>query len=135
MANLTLEIFTPAGLALQDSASQVTLPADNGEIGILPDHIRYTGLLGTGLLEYYSTEEKKPKRLVLSGGFTNVSENKVTILADSIDLIDGVDRNNYAEKRSEYTELVANGVYDEPECVHARTQLARIEAIDKLISH
>jgi F0F1-type ATP synthase epsilon subunit len=52
MAEFRLKIFTPAGLVLEDSAREVKLPTEAGEIGILPQHARYCGILGNGQMEY-----------------------------------------------------------------------------------
>ncbi|MDC0358359.1 F0F1 ATP synthase subunit epsilon [Oligoflexia bacterium] len=131
-----LRIYTPTGLALEDFASQVTLPASDGEIGVLQQHIKYTGLLGTGVLEYFSTEENRPVRLVISGGFCNFSHNTLVVLADSVDLASSVDLDNYAKDRRKHTELLGEGGdASMPEWRHAQEQLKRIEAIDDVISH
>lgn len=130
-----LKIFTPAGLACEDEASEVTLPAIDGEIGVLPQHIGYTGLLGTGLLSYNSLNESQAVRLVISGGFCNFNDDTLTILADSIDMIDTVDREAYAKDRQKFSETLSGGDASSAEWNFAKEQLARIEAIDAMISH
>lgn len=131
-----LKIYTPVGLVLDDSAAQVTLPSSyNGEIGFLPGHARYSGLLGTGLLEYFSTEEKKAVRLVISGGFCNFDGSELVLLADSVAVAGEVDREVYAASRQELIDQLKTGNTADPDWIYARTELDRIEAIDRLISH
>jgi len=130
-----LKVYSPAGLALEDTATQVSLPSSDGQIGVLPHHVGYTGLLGTGMLEYFSSEGGEPKRLVVSGGFCDFSADSLMLLADSVDLPDTLDRDGYAQNREEYTQTLETGNTVEAAWTHAKTQLDRIEAIDQLISH
>ena len=130
-----LEIITPAGLAREDATDEVTLAAKNGEIGILPQHAKYTGLLGTGLLTYFSTESNQTENVVIGGGFCNFHNDTLTILADSIDTLDSVDKDSYADEREKFAEILDTADTYTPEFEEAQIKLARIEAIDRLLSH
>ena len=130
-----IRVVTPAGELVADKTNEVTLPSSNGEIGVLPNHTKYTGLLGTGILEYYGTEDKQIKRLVISGGFCTYSSGTLTLLADSANLPDQIDKDSYAEKRSELTNVVETTDASDPAWEFAKQELDMIEAIDRLISH
>ena len=80
-----LKILTPAGLALMDVATEVYLPSSDGEIGVLPGHCIYTGLLGTGTLRFHS-DNGDSRRVQISGGFCNFANNTLTILADRVQI-------------------------------------------------
>ena len=45
---LRLKIVTPERLVLEEDVYSVTLPAEGGEITVLPDHIPYIGSLRSG---------------------------------------------------------------------------------------
>jgi F-type H+-transporting ATPase subunit epsilon len=130
-----LKVFTPIGLAVEDQASQVTLPSKDGEVGILPGHIGYAGLLGTGILEYYSTESKSAVRLVVAEGFCSFSESGLSILADSVAKADEVDKETYGETRAELHASLKEGDTRSTDWQRAKVELEKIEAIDRLISH
>ena len=130
-----LKVVTPAGLALEDEASQVTLPSSQGEMGVLPRHCKYTGLLGTGLLEYYSVKEKKAIRLVIAKGFCNFIDDGLVILADSVVRQEDVAGESYSESRAELTKSLEGGNTLDPEWQFAKDELDKIEAIDRLVSH
>lgn len=132
--SLELKIFTPAGLQIEDRATTVTLASSQGEIGILPRHTRYTGLLGTGVMTYLATETSQPVRLVVSNGFCTVNGESLTILADAIDTLQSVNRNTYAGDRTALQKTIAGGNTLDPAWTLAQTRLARIEAIDSLIA-
>lgn len=75
-----LSVFTPAGLLLEEEVRSVTLPSAVGEIGILPKHVKYIGLLANGKMTYLtSTEEKEVE---ITGGFCSFADEKLVVLAD-----------------------------------------------------
>ena len=77
---LDLEIVTPAKMVVTLKADSVTIPTAKGEIGILPNHAPLISTLKSGVLSY--TAQNTTEKLVVSGGFVEVSGNKVSILAD-----------------------------------------------------
>ncbi len=131
--SITLRVLTPAGLVLEDKASSVTLPSALGEIQVLPQHARYNGLLGTGILEYQPAGNSAPKRMAISQGFCSFSGDTLSILADYVVQADQVDRGAYATQRTNLEKTVAAGITTEPEFAVAKEQLGRIEAIDRLL--
>lgn len=135
-----LKVCTPKGVFLEERVREVTLPAalvdsSNGQIGILPGHAAYTGLVGTGMLEYVPEEGKSPHRFVISGGFSSFNDNTLLLLTDTADSLSTVDKDQYAAKRSELTKILSEHIVDSPEWNRARVALSRIEAIDELVSH
>jgi F-type H+-transporting ATPase subunit epsilon len=79
-----LRVYTPQGLVLDSEATSVSMPGIDGEIGILPDHTQYTGVLAAGVLQYESDRVKSAK-LVVAGGFASFQANELVILADAVD--------------------------------------------------
>ena len=64
-------------------------PGTVGEFGVLPNHITFLSSLQAGRLEY--TRGSQSTRLALSGGFAEVVDNVMTVLADSAELADEID--------------------------------------------
>lgn len=77
---IQLEIITPERRVLSETVEAVTVPGLNGELGILPGHTPLIAQLRTGVLSY--TQGGTARRLHVSGGFVEVSEDHVSILAD-----------------------------------------------------
>lgn len=48
MQTLALKIVTPEGIALEEEVMKVTLPVEEGEVTILPEHMSYIGSLEAG---------------------------------------------------------------------------------------
>jgi F-type H+-transporting ATPase subunit epsilon len=81
-----LQVATPEKQLVDEQVREVQLPGKDGYMGILPDHAPLLSALGAGLLTY--TGEKK---LVISGGFVEVFENHVRVLADHAESPESVD--------------------------------------------
>ena len=77
---LRLEIVTPERRVLDETVDSVTVPAVNGEVGILPNHAPLISALKSGVLAY--TKAGATERMVVSGGFVEVGMDKVSVLTD-----------------------------------------------------
>ena len=77
---IKLEIVTPEKKALEEVVDVVTIPTATGEIGILPSHAPLISSVQPGILSY--TQGGTTNRLVVSGGFVEVGNNKVSVLTD-----------------------------------------------------
>ena len=81
-----LKIYTPSGLELEAEVKSVNLTTSVGEIGILPMHTRYVGVLGEGRLQYTESKSGETKNLIVSGGFCNFINENLLVLADRNDV-------------------------------------------------
>jgi len=87
---LRLTILTPEKSFLTDKEVDfVSIPAFDGEMGILPGHASFVVQLKEGVLKY-KDEHKKEAFAVLSG-FAEVDKNKVLILAEEAELAKEID--------------------------------------------
>ena len=78
--SLEIEILSPEGLIYKGSASEVVIPTLEGEIGVLPGHIPLIAEVSEG--EITVTPGSKAVAFAVIGGFLEVLENKVSVLAD-----------------------------------------------------
>jgi F-type H+-transporting ATPase subunit epsilon len=98
---LLLEVVTPDRLVLSTQAEVVVCPGVEGQFGVLPGHIPFLSALEIG--EMYYKAGGKTEYLAVSGGFAEVTGEKVTIVAESAEVgreID-VDRARRAQERAE----------------------------------
>lgn len=77
---LQLEVVTPERRVLSESVDAVTAPGLGGELGILPGHTPLISQLQTGVLSY--TTGGKTLQLHVSGGFIEVKDDTVSVLAE-----------------------------------------------------
>lgn len=78
--NLQLEIITPSKVVLKEQIDQITLPTETGEITILPNHVPLITKIITG--EMIIKKNQKSSFFAITGGFLEISNNNITILAD-----------------------------------------------------
>jgi len=98
---LKLEVVTPKGVAVSKEVDIVTAPGYGGEFGVLANHAPFLSTIKTGVLTYKSGDQEE--NLMVSGGFCEVSNNKLTFLVESAERgtdID-VDRALRAKERAE----------------------------------
>lgn len=77
---LRLLVVSPERKVLEETAEAVTLPAADGYVTILPRHAPLIATLGVGVLRY--RRAGREVALAIVGGFFEVSDDRVTVLAD-----------------------------------------------------
>jgi F-type H+-transporting ATPase subunit epsilon len=77
---IQLEVVTPERRVLSESVEMVTVPGLGGELGILPGHTPLISQLQTGVLTY--VQGGKNFQLHVSGGFVEVRDDRVSVLAE-----------------------------------------------------
>jgi F-type H+-transporting ATPase subunit epsilon len=89
-------VTTPEKAVFEGRAKALNVPAEDGELGILRDHVAMIGRVGSGLVVI--TQEAKTVNFFACGGFFMVSDNAVKILVDrayppaEIDVKDATER-------------------------------------------
>jgi len=78
--NLLLEIITPEKVIYKDEVNEVIVPTENGEIAILPNHINLLTQINPG--ELIIKKGDSQQYLAITGGFLEVSNNKISIIAE-----------------------------------------------------
>jgi len=101
MAQIALEVVTPSGAVVNEDVDIVNAPGYGGDFGVLANHAPFLSTIKIGVLSYETG--KKREHLMVSGGFCEVSNNKITFLVESAEFgkqID-VERAMRAKERAE----------------------------------
>ena len=83
MADLHFELVTPDKLVMSDDVYMVVVPGTEGQSGIMAGHAPYMTTLKDGDVAVYRTAGASPERIAVTGGFAEVSERGLTVLAES----------------------------------------------------
>lgn len=96
-----VEVVTAERELYSGEADLVSAPGSEGRLGILPRHAALLALLAPGELRIKLGAEEEP--LFVSGGFIEVFENSVTVLADTAEHAEEIDqaRAEAARRRAE----------------------------------
>jgi F-type H+-transporting ATPase subunit epsilon len=98
---LHVEVVTAERELYNGEASMVSAPGSEGRLGILPHHAALLAFLKPGALRIELRDEEET--LFVSGGFLEVSDNNVTVLADTAEHAEEIDqaRAEAARRRAE----------------------------------
>ncbi|MGE4421721.1 MAG: F0F1 ATP synthase subunit epsilon [Pseudodesulfovibrio sp.] len=127
MATMKLEIVTPDRKVLSEDVEYVGAPGIMGEFGVLPNHVPFLSALGIGNLHY--KQDGKAYYVFVSGGFAEVSNNQVTILAEIAEKATEIDVER-AMKARERAQQRAQTAKEKVEA--ARNQAALKRAITRI---
>ncbi len=82
---LHFEPVTPEKLVRSDEAHQVVVPGTEGDFGVLEGHAPFMSTLRSNAeLLIFATENGEPEKLDIQGGFAEVNEQGLTVLAEAI---------------------------------------------------
>src|SRR5687768_15814816 len=93
---LTFQLITPERVVFQEEVYEVILPTQTGQIAVFPNHVPLISLVKAGIISLRKTSNDPDNNLehvAVSGGFVEITKDKVKVLADS------------AEKANEINEL------------------------------
>lgn len=101
MPKLKFEIVTAERMVYSDEVDVVIAPGVEGQLGILPNHASLLTMLQPG--ELVVRKEGEETEMFVSGGFLEVMQNRVTLLADVAERAEEIDiaRAEEAKRRAE----------------------------------
>ena len=120
---LTLELATPTRLVVTVEADEVVVPGSLGYFGVLPGHAPLLATLGIGEVTYRVGREEY--HVAISGGFAEVRNDKVIILADVAETPGEVDRGRAERARDRAEARLAGRSQEEIDYTRAMCALAR----------
>ena len=126
---LHLRVVTPDRLLLDEEVDEVTAPGTAGGFGVLPNHITFLSSLQPGRLTY--KRGGQPRTLAVSGGFAEVVDNAMAVLADSAEFANEIDVERARTALRAAEESLKNLAANDPafaaaQAAHLRAQ-ARLE--------
>ena len=122
MAQLQLDIVTPSKAVYSGPASEVILPAWEGQMGVYPQHDALLALLRAGVCTVATPEGTT--RYVVGRGFADIGPTTVTLLTDSCQVADGVDK---AQAQADLAAAQAQRDSSNPTTASYRQALVAIE--------
>ncbi len=82
MAGFMCDIVTPKARLVSEEATLVVVPGIEGEMGFLAGHAPLVSVLADGEMRVKGSSDGEVKRYALQGGYVEVGDGKVIILAD-----------------------------------------------------
>ena len=82
MPDLRFELVTPEKLVMADDVHMVVVPGSEGQFGVMAGHAPFMSTLRDGELAVYRSAGAQPELIRVSGGFAEVSDRGLTVLAE-----------------------------------------------------
>ena len=82
---LHFELVTPARHVRSEEVYMVVVPGSEGEEGVLAGHAPYMTTLRDGPLKIWKTESGVSEEIMVRGGFAEVGDDGLTVLAEHVD--------------------------------------------------
>lgn len=122
---LILNIVTPGKQLVADEVDQVNAPGTEGDLGILYDHAPLLTNLRSGQLSY--EKDGETVALVVSGGYLEVTDNRVTVLAETGEFLHEIDRERAERAHADAEKLLLTDLSEE-EFIETQKKLFRAVA-------
>ncbi|MBD2841299.1 ATP synthase F1 subunit epsilon [Erythrobacter rubeus] len=82
---LHFELVTPAKLVRSEDVHMVVVPGTEGEFGVLEGHAPFMSTIRDGAVQVYKSEGAEPETIEVKGGFAEVGDTGLTVLAEHVD--------------------------------------------------
>ena len=127
---LQLSVVTPERLVLTEEVDQVNVPGVEGDLGILYDHAPILTTMRPGRFSYELLGEKGKEtiHMIISGGYLEVTDNRVIVLAEAVEFLDEIDKERAKASLVKAEEALANADLSDDEFTEAQDRLFRAVA-------
>ena len=124
---LQLSIVTPERLVLDEDVDQVNVPGVEGDLGILCDHAPLLTTMRPGRFSYELSGEKGREaiHMIVSGGYLEVTDNRVIVLAEAVEFLDEIDKERAKASLMKAEEALSNTDLSDDEFIETQNRLFR----------
>ena len=118
-----LKIIASDKVFYEGRCRKLTIPAPDGEMGILPNHENMVIAIAVGIA-YMEAEEGKRQDIALGQGFAEIVNNRVTLIVDTAENPEDIDV-RHAEEQRERAQEQMRQKQSIQEYYHTQASLAR----------
>jgi F-type H+-transporting ATPase subunit epsilon len=105
MATFHFDLVSPEKLAFSGEVDQVDIPGMEGDFGVLAGHAPVVAAIRPGILTVITGGARE--KIIVLGGLAEVSDNRLTVLADVATSLEDLDRAEFADRISAMEEKLA----------------------------
>ena len=131
---LHFDLVSPEKLLASREVYMVVVPGEEGDFGVLAGHAPTMSTIRAGVIDIYAEDGQTPDRVFINGGFAEVSEKGLTILAEEAVPVGEIDPSAIARRIADAREDVTLAKTDAARA-HAEAAVARLEAMQAATVH
>lgn len=125
-----LEVVTPNGPVVSEDVDIVNAPGYGGDFGVLANHAPFLSTIKIGMLTY--EQNKNRQSLMISGGFSEVSNNKITFLVESAEFGKDIDVERAMKAKERAEKRLAQAAAHDDNYNQARAEAALQRALARI---
>lgn len=125
---VTFDLVSPERLLRSSDVHMVVVPGAEGDFGVLAHHAPFMSTLRPGSVDVYDADGASPERLFVSGGFAEVADNRLTILAEDAVALSDVDVDDVRQQLANAKEDLAAAA-GEQAADKVKANIARLETL------
>jgi F-type H+-transporting ATPase subunit epsilon len=126
---INIDIVTPDKKIFEGKIRGLTAPGIDGEFGVLPDHASFATVLAPGVVEI-SMEDGKKDLMAVSGGYVEVTREKVILLVESAERPEEVDIETLKRRKEEQEKMLK--AKDKKDVDYDSIQISLIKEMSRL---
>ncbi len=127
---IRLEVVTPSGAVVNEDVDIVNAPGYGGDFGVLANHAPFLSTIKIGILSYQQGKDRG--NLMISGGFCEVSNNKITFLVESAEFGSQVDVDRAMKAKERAEQRLAKATQHDDTLNRARAEAALHRALARM---
>jgi F0F1-type ATP synthase, epsilon subunit (mitochondrial delta subunit) len=131
MARILLEIITPERVVVREEVDIVTAPGVAGEFGVLANHCPMVAGIKIGPLRYKVGD--KEEWVAVSGGFCEVSGNKITFFVEAAERAHEIDVERALRAKERAEKRIQEYLAGAENIDYARARAALQRALTRLL--
>lgn len=119
---IQFELVSPAKLLVSEAVDMVVVPGTEGDFGALALHAPMITTVRPGVIDVHDGG-KVGKRIFVAGGFAEVNEERVTVLAEEAILVTEITADMVSNRLQEAREAIADAKSDAEKAAAAQRML------------
>ncbi len=132
MSTFHFDLVSPEKLLFSGDVTQVDVPGEEGDFGVLAGHAPFVATLKPGVLTIFA--EGAERRIVVRGGFAEVGASGLTVLAEEATPVEELDAATIAQSIKDAEEDVADAA-DDASRTRALTRLEQLKTLKDALGH
>jgi F-type H+-transporting ATPase subunit epsilon len=132
MATFHFDLVSPEKLLFSGDVTQVDVPGQEGDFGVLAGHAPFVAIMKPGVLTVHGGGA--PQRIVVQGGFAEVGPSGLTVLADDATPVEEIDSATLAQAIKDAEEDVSDAA-DPAALDNAKTRLEHLKTLKSALGH
>ncbi len=101
------ELVSPEQKLISEQAFQVTIPGEEGDMGVRAGHMALVATVRPGVVEVLRTEDGVKEKIFVAGGFADISQTNCTLLAEEAVPVANLNADKLAAELNSVTEHLA----------------------------